>query len=46
MASDLAGDTFKPSIWMARTAHATAVSVMFKVSYQRRPPAKTKVSLA
>ena len=33
MASDLAGDTLKPSIW-------------FKISYQRRPPAKTKVSSA
>ena len=44
MASDLAGDTLKPCLWMARYAHATAVSMMFKVSYQQRPPAKTKVS--
>jgi hypothetical protein len=36
-ASDLVGDTFRPSHRMAPTAHATAVSASLCVSYHPRP---------
>jgi hypothetical protein len=45
-ASDLVDDTFRPSLRMACTAHATAVSASLCVSYYPQPPAKTKVSSA
>ena len=40
MASNLAGDTLKPSFWMARTAHASATSASCRVTITKPPVAQ------